>query len=181
MYSIKKIEIENREIIDNCKNKDKMSTTLEQLVARVAELEKQMSEMTCKTETEKPSSKSKKPKKEKSSEPKKKRGVSGYLVFAKEMRQSARDTLVEDGIETPKPTEVLTMVAKMWRELSDKEKEVWNDKAKTINSGSEDSEPEAEVVAGPEQETEPEEEPKPEPKPEPEAETKTKKKNKKEN
>ena len=122
-----------------------MSTTLEQLIARVAELEKQMSEMTCKTEAEKPSSKSKTPKKEKSSEPKKKRGVSGYLVFAKEMRQTAKDLLVEDGIETPKPTEVLTMVAKMWREVSNEDKEVWNDKAKTINSGSEESEPEAEV------------------------------------
>ena len=148
-----------------------MSTTLEQLVARVAELEKQMSEMTCKTEAEKPKSKSNKPKKEKSSEPKKKRGVSGYLVFAKEMRQTAKETLVDDGIETPKPTEVLTMVAKMWRELSDEEKEVWNDKAKAINSSSEDSEPEAE--------TEVMEAAEPEAEAKPDAESNTKKKKKK--
>ena len=105
------------------------------VAARVAELEKQMSEVMTKMEIEKPKKKS--PKKEKSEEPKKKRGVSGYLVFAKEMRQSAKDKLVEDGNETPKPTEVLTQVAKMWRELDDEAKEVWNTKAKEINTGSE--------------------------------------------
>ena len=117
-----------------------MSMTLEMVAARVAELEKQMSEVMSKMDIDKPK---KKEKKEKSEEPKKKRGVSGYLVFAKEMRGSAKDKLVEDGNETPKPTEVLTQVAKMWRDLDDEAKEEWNTKAKEINSGSEDEESEA--------------------------------------
>ena len=115
-----------------------MSTTIEMLVARVEELEKQMSQVMAKTGLEKP--KKEKPKKDKSDEPKKKRGVSGYLVYAKEMRPTAKDKLLENGNETPKPTEVLTQVAKMWRELSEEDKSEWNDKAKAINSASEDEE-----------------------------------------
>ena len=121
--------------------------TIEMLTARVAELEKQLTSVMSKMEVEKP----KKVKKEKSvepkeksvepkkvGEPKKKRGVSGYLLYAKEMRQSAKEALVENGNETPKPTEVLTQVAKMWRDMSEEDKIVWNDKAKALNSGSED-------------------------------------------
>ena len=117
-----------------------MSMTLEMVAARVAELEKQMSEVMSKMDMTKAKKKSKK---DKSEEPKKKRGVSGYLVFAKEMRESAKEALVEDGNETPKPTEVLTRVAKLWRDLDDEAKEEWNTKAKEINSGSEDEESEA--------------------------------------
>ena len=86
--------------------------------------------------------KEKKEKKVKSEEPKKKRGVSGYLVFAKETRQEAKQALIDGGNETPKPTEVLTQVAKQWRDLGDEAKGDWNEKAKAINSGS-DSEAEA--------------------------------------
>ena len=120
-----------------------MSTTIEMLVARVEELEKQMSQVMAKTGLEKPKKekpKKEKSKKDKSDEPKKKRGVSGYLVYAKEMRPTAKDKLLENGNETPKPTEVLTQVAKMWRELSEEDKSEWNDKAKAINSASEDEE-----------------------------------------
>ena len=112
-----------------------MSMTLEMVAARVAELEKQMSEVMSKMDMTKAKKKSKK---DKSEEPKKKRGVSGYLVFAKEMRESVKEALVEDGNETPKPTEVLTRVAKLWRDLDNEAKEVWNTKAKEINMGSED-------------------------------------------
>ena len=111
-----------------------MSTTLE---SRVALLEAQLAELTKPT-------KAKKEKKEKSEEPKKKRGTSGYLVFAKETRPEAKQLLMDGGNETPKPTEVLTQVAKQWRELGDEEKGEWNEKAKAINSGSE-SEAEAEL------------------------------------
>jgi len=111
-----------------------MSTTLE---SRVALLEAQLAELTKPT-------KAKKEKKEKSEEPKKKRGTSGYLVFAKETRPEAKQLLIDGGNETPKPTEVLTQVAKQWRELGDEEKGEWNEKAKAINSGSES---EAEAVA----------------------------------
>jgi len=90
--------------------------------------------------------KAKKEKKVKSDEPKKKRGTSGYLVFAKETRPEAKQLLIDGGNETPKPTEVLTQVAKQWRELGDEAKGEWNEKAKAINSESE-SEPEPEAVA----------------------------------
>ncbi len=135
-----------------------MSMTLEMVAARVAILEKQMADL---MSEEKPKKETKKEKKEKTDEPKKKRGVSGYLVFAKEMRETAKENLVKAGNETVKPTEVLTEVAKMWRELDDEGKQEWNDKAKAVNSGSEDEEPK--------------EEPKEEVKEKPKKEKKTKK------
>ena len=119
-------------------------STVEQLIVRIEVLEKQMESVMLKLDVEKEEKKpkkekaEKKEKKEKKDEPKKKRGVSGYLVFAKEMRATAKDSLVENGNETPKPTEVLTEVAKMWRELSEDEKSVWNEKAKEQNSSSEE-------------------------------------------
>lgn len=122
-----------------------MSTTLE---SRVALLEAQLAELTKPT-------KAKKEKKEKSEEPKKKRGTSGYLVFAKETRPEAKKLLMDGGNETPKPTEVLTQVAKQWRELGDEEKGEWNEKAKAINSGSE-SEADADAEAVEEATEEPE-------------------------
>jgi len=116
-----------------------MSTTLELVAARVALLEAQLAEV---MELVKPTKekKEKKEKNEKSEEPKKKRGVSGYLMFAKEMRPEAKQLLIDCGNETPKPTEVLTLVAKQWRELGDEEKGEWNEKAKAINSGSDSEE-----------------------------------------
>ena len=135
--------------------------TLEIVAGRIAELEKQMTAVLAKldekTEVTASVTKPKKEKKEKSDEPNKKRGVSGYLVYAKEMRQSAKESLVENGNETPKPTEVLTQVAKMWRELDDEEREEWNAKAKTINlgSGSEDEEAKEAVEEPPKKEKKP--------------------------
>lgn len=121
-------------------------STIEQLIVRIEVLEKQLETVMLKLDVEKPEKAAKekkaKDKKEekakKTDEPKKKRGVSGYLVFAKETRPAAKDSLVENGNETPKPTEVLTEVARMWRELSDDEKAVWNEKAKEQNSSSEE-------------------------------------------
>ena len=130
-------------------------STVEQLIVRIEVLEKQMESVLLKLDVEKEDKKPKKEntekkektgkkekteKKEKKDDPKKKRGVSGYLVFAKEMRETAKDKLADEGNATPKPTEVLTQVAKMWRNLSDEEKEPWNDKAKEQNAGSEDEE-----------------------------------------
>lgn len=126
-----------------------MSMTIELLAARVEVLEKQMADM---MSEEKPKKETKKEKKEKTDEPKKKRGVSGYLVFAKEMRETAKEKLVNGGNESVKPTEVLTEVAKMWRDLDDEARQEWNDKAKSINSGSEDEEPKEEVEEKPKKE-----------------------------
>ena len=68
------------------------------------------------------------------------------------MRETAKENLVKAGNEGVKPTEVLTEVAKMWRELDEEGKEEWNDKAKAMNSGSEDEEPKEEVEEKPKKE-----------------------------
>ena len=123
-----------------------MSTmTLEIVANRIAELEKQMSMVMEKLDltSEKPKKETKKPskkaKKEEAAEgePKKKRGMTGYLLFAKEKRSDVKAELVEGGNESPKPTEVITEVAKQWKGLSDEEREEWNERAKTTNEDSE--------------------------------------------
>ena len=73
--------------------------------------------------------------------PKKKRGTTGYLMFAKETRPDAKATLINDGNETPKPTEVVTEIAKRWKALTDEDRDVWNVKAKETNSSTDEDEP----------------------------------------
>ena len=111
-----------------------MSMTLEIVANRIAELEKQMSAVMAKLEeatTDKPkkANKEKSPKKEKpekvDGEPKKKRGITGYLLFSKEKRPEVKEELGD-----VKPTEVVTEVAKRWKALTDEERATWNDRAK---------------------------------------------------
>ena len=125
--------------------------TIETLVARVAELEKQM-EMAMKaleekgdgsakeTKKDKAAKKEKTPKTEKDAKPKKKRGMTGYLLYAKEKRPEVREVLIERGSVSPKPTEVITEVAKRWKALDDKEREHWNERAKTEQEDEDSSE-----------------------------------------
>ena len=137
MYSIKKIEIDlNQRFISTNKQPNKprqMTMTLEIVVNRIAELEKQMSAVMAKLE-EKTEAKPKKEKKEKSpkkekaekeDKPKKKRGMTGYLLFSKENRAAVKEELGD-----VKPTEVVTEVAKRWKALRDDEREEWNTRAK---------------------------------------------------
>ena len=137
MYSTKKIEIDrNQRFISTNKQPNKptqMTMTLEILVNRIAELEKQMAVVLAKLE-EKSEAKPKKEKKEKSpkkekpekeDKPKKKRGMTGYLLFSKENRATVKEELGD-----VKPTEVVTEVAKRWKALSDEEREEWNTRAK---------------------------------------------------
>ena len=120
-----------------------MSMTLEIVAQRVAALESQMSELSSKMEelVKVVSKKEKKEKKEKKAkkdavssddedEPKKKR-VSGYILFSNANRDDVKEKLAE-GDEKPKNTEVMKELAKMWKELGDDEKEVWNAKAKEL-------------------------------------------------
>tara|TARA_E500000178_G_C16803686_1_gene653636 strand:+ start:120 stop:488 length:369 start_codon:yes stop_codon:yes gene_type:complete len=117
--------------------------TLEIVAQRVAALESQMSELSSKMEelVKVVSKKEKKEKKEKKAKkdavssddedkPKKKR-VSGYILFSNANRDDVKEKLVE-GDEKPKNTEVMKELAKMWKELGDDEKEVWNAKAKEL-------------------------------------------------
>ena len=120
-----------------------MSMTIEIVAQRVAALESQMSELSTKMEelVKVVSKKEKKEKKEKKAKkdavssddedkPKKKR-VSGYILFSNANRDDVKEKLAE-GDEKPKNTEVMKELAKMWKELGDDEKEVWNAKAKEL-------------------------------------------------
>ena len=120
-----------------------MSMTLEIVAQRVAALESQMSELSSKMEelVKVVSKKEKKEKKEKKAKkdavssddedkPKKKR-VSGYILFSNANRDDVKEKLA-GGDEKPKNTEVMKELAKMWKELGDDEKEVWNAKAKEL-------------------------------------------------
>ena len=113
--------------------------TIEILAERVATLEKQMAQLLSNADPE--PKKVKKEKKEKKAKkdavssddedkPKKKR-VSGYILFSNANRDDVKEKLAE-GDEKPKNTEVMKELAKMWKELKDDEKEVWNAKAKEL-------------------------------------------------
>ena len=114
-----------------------MAMTIEILTERVATLEKQMAQLLSNADPEpkkeKKEKKEKKVKKEASDDedkPKKKR-VSGYILFSNANRDDVKVKLAEDD-EKPKNTEVMKELAKMWKELGDDEKEVWNTKAKEL-------------------------------------------------
>jgi hypothetical protein len=114
-----------------------MSMTLEILTQRVEALEKQLAlllENKTKEVTENKTKKSKKSKKDDSSDdeekPKTKR-VSGYILFSNATRDEVRDSLSK-GDEKPKNTDIMKELARLWKELSDEDKEPWNTKAKEL-------------------------------------------------
>jgi len=75
--------------------------------------------------------KDKKDKKEKKEvDPNKPKKTSGYLLFSADVREQTKAKLIADGGEG-KPKEVVQAIAAKWKELSDDDKAVWNDKAKT--------------------------------------------------
>ena len=136
MYNKKKIEIErysNREVVK------KMATmTLEMANERVAELEKQMADVMKRLGMSvEEVKKTKKDKKEKEEKPKKKRGMTGYLLYAKEKRPEVKEELLANGNENPKPTEVITEVAKRWKAMNEDEQSEWNERAKTASDDEE--------------------------------------------
>jgi hypothetical protein len=76
--------------------------------------------------------KSKKETKKESDAPKKK-GTTGYLLFAKEMRPDVKAELeaaLEEGVKL-KSSETVTEIANRWKALDDDEKGEWNEKAKS--------------------------------------------------
>jgi len=110
---------------------------------RVAELEEQVKTLMDKlgSATKQTKTKTEKKTENKDGSPKKKRGTTGYLMFAKETRPDAKTTLINGGNETPKPTEVVTEIAKRWKSLTDQERSEWNDKAKETNTSTDDDDP----------------------------------------
>jgi len=113
--------------------------------SRVAELEEQVKTLMEKLGTTKVNAtKKQKSSTNKDGSPKKKRGTTGYLMFAKETRPEAKDFITTDETPKPKPTEVVTEIAKRWKALDDEERASWNEKAKVANEASDD-EPMAET------------------------------------
>ena len=112
--------------------------TLEMANKRVEELEKQMAEVMSRLgmKEEKPKKvKGEKVEKAEKAEKvdKKKRGMTGYLLFAKEKRPEVKAELIANGNENPKPTEVITEVAKRWKGMGEEEQTEWNERAKTVS------------------------------------------------
>ena len=105
---------------------------------RVAELEEQVKSLMEKLGTAKPkSAKKEQSAMKKDGSPKKKRGTTGYLMFAKETRPEAKEFITTEENPNPKPTEVVTEIAKRWKALDDEERASWNEKAKVANEADE--------------------------------------------
>ena len=80
---------------------------------------------------EKKPKKTKKPKEDSDDEQPKKKRTSGYILFSNASRDEVKTKLMV-GEEKPKNTDVMKELARLWKELSDEEKEPWNAKAKEI-------------------------------------------------
>ena len=111
-----------------------MTMTIEMLTQRIEVLEKQLS-LLLENNTEKPT-KTKKLKKTKeessdSEEKPKTKRTSGYILFSNATRDEVRDSLTKDD-ENPKNTDIMKELARLWKQLSDEDKEPWNAKAKEI-------------------------------------------------
>lgn len=92
---------------------------------------------------EKKEKKQKKEKKEKTEKKEKKeKSVSGEIIFQRAMRadvtETLKETLVND-TEKIKQSDVTREIGKMWKALSDEEREEWNDKASQHKSSDEES------------------------------------------
>jgi hypothetical protein len=115
-------------------------STVEQ---RLAELEEKMAKLELSTAPTTPvkTKKAKKVKTESDDEKPKKKRTSGYLQFCAATRAEVKERLIEETEEEkPKTTEVMKRLAALWRDLTDEEKAVWNEKAQAVRDGNSDSE-----------------------------------------
>ena len=101
------------------------------LNTRVTQLEEKLAMLMAPDSDDVPKPKPKaKPKANDEEQPKKKR-TSGYIIYSNANRAEAKDRLAEEaGEEKPKNTDVMKELARMWKELDDDEKAIWNTKAK---------------------------------------------------
>ena len=134
------------------KETNTMAITIEQLNEMVIQLTNRVDELekascvvskqddTKKDKNDKKEKKEKKEKKDKKEvDPNKPKKTSGYLIYSSSVRQEVKTKLIEDGGEG-KPKEVVQAIASKWRELTDEEKAVWNEKAKTPPASDEEEE-----------------------------------------
>lgn len=68
-----------------------------------------------------------------SSEKPKKKRVSGYILFTQTMRDDVKESMASKSGDKVKNQDVMVELGKMWKQLSEDEKTVWNDKAKEDN------------------------------------------------
>jgi len=108
--------------------------TIEMLNKRIETLENQFTSLLINVTSKEKPKKTKKTKKENDDsddeKPKKKR-TSGYILFSNATRDEVRDQLTNDD-EKPKNTDIMKELARLWKELSDEDKEPWNNKAKEL-------------------------------------------------
>jgi len=113
-------------------------SSVEILAQRVELLEKQLAAITkngdpnnTKT-SKKGSSKKDSPKKD---SPKKERvkSTTGYIQYSNAHRDEVKELLTSQSDEKPKNTDIMRQLASKWNELSDDDKNVWNEKAKELN------------------------------------------------
>lgn len=97
--------------------------------ARVAELENKVKHLMEQIGVDMPEKKNKS-KNSTTEESKKKKSVTGYLLYANDTRASVKQSLIDTGTENPKPTDVIKEVAKLWKSLTDEDRHTWNLKAK---------------------------------------------------
>ena len=111
-----------------------MAMTIEQLTKMVEALNKRVDELEKLNGVVKEVAGDKKGKKEKKEkkevDPNKPKKTSGYLIYSNSVRAEVKEHLIADGGEG-KPKEVVQAIAAKWKQLTDEEKAVWNEKAKT--------------------------------------------------
>ena len=117
---------------------EQLTKMVETLTKRVDELEKLNGAVAQPLEEKKGGKKEKKEKKEKKPvDPNKPKKTSGYLIYSNSVRAEVKEQLIAGGGEG-KPKEVVQAIAAKWKELGDKEKSVWNEKAKTPPASEDD-------------------------------------------
>ena len=109
------------------------------LAQRVELLEKQLADMLKNNNTEtkdKQTQTSKKQKTSKKDSPKKERvkSTTGYIQYSNAHRDEVKELLASESDEKPKNTDIMRQLASNWKQLSDDDKAVWNEKANELNT-----------------------------------------------
>ena len=113
---------------------DQLTKMVDSLTKRIDELEKLNSGTTQEKKALKKEKKVKKP-----VDPDKPKKTSGYLIYSNSVRAEVKAQLITDG-DDGKPKDVVRAIAAKWKQLSDEEKVVWNDQAKTPSASEDDDE-----------------------------------------
>ena len=112
-------------------------SSVEILAQRVELLEKQLADMlkNNNTDTKDKQTQTSKRGSSKKDSPKKERvkSTTGYIQYSNAHRDEVKELLASETDEKPKNTDIMRQLASKWNELSDDDKNVWNEKAKELN------------------------------------------------